>query len=117
MYETVRGIEFCVLLDDDNAGRSAKKRYVNEYLLAERSIATLGEVSASFKGCAFEAIYQADVKTAARTFFKTSNVLKRQYSLYFQELLATKADIAFPETEKAFAPLSAWAAKALQTDN
>lgn len=111
-----RGIDFCIVLDDDRAGKSAKKRYMTELLLAQGSITTLGEISDNLKGCAFESIYQNDVKSAAMAFFKTSELTKRQYSLYFQELLATKAAIAFPETEKIFKPVSAWAIKAMQID-
>jgi predicted ATPase len=108
-----RGVEFCILLDDDSAGRAAKARYMKEFLLSEKLVATLGEISNELKGKAFDEIFQSDVRAAAKKCFSSEKITKRQHSLYFQELIATGANTEFPETEKAFRPIYEWGAKLL----
>lgn len=102
------GVDFRVLVDDDKAGREAKKRCTEDYLVSEKKVATLGEIVPELSGKPFEGIYQEDVQSAVRTFFGVDQIKKRQYSLFFQELLAKDAEQDFPATEEIFSRISAW---------
>jgi hypothetical protein len=102
------GVRFLVLLDDDSAGRSAKDRYVEDLLLAPTEVATLGEINASLKGKAFEAIYQDDFRDAVKAEYSLQKPRKRHYSLYCQDLLAKAKSAEFHNTEERFRPISEW---------
>lgn len=102
------GVDFRVLLDGDKAGIEGKKKYIKEYMLSETEVFTLGDISAELNGKAFEAIYQDDVKQAVREQFGTDKLSKRDMALFFKELIASKNEMVFPDTEKAFTPISDW---------
>lgn len=102
------GINFKVLLDGDGPGERAKKRYLDDGLLAPHEIATLGDINTSLRGKAFESLYQDDVRSAVSARFETDTPKKRHFSLFFQELLVKSAKQKFRETEKAFAPIGEW---------
>jgi hypothetical protein len=102
------GVNFRIILDDDKAGRQAKKKYMDDFLLNSTEVVTLGEVSQQLNGKAFEGVYQEDVHDAVKTAFETSKPTKRQYALHFQELLATKNEVTYPQTEEVFRPISEW---------
>jgi len=102
------GINFRVLLDDDKAGQQSKKSYMEDFLLSTKEVVTLGEISPQFKGKSFEAILQNDARTAVKNAFEVDAPSKKQYALYFQELLANKSGLSFPETELSFKPINDW---------
>lgn len=102
------GINFRLLVDDDPAGKQAKKKYMDEFLLGPNEVVTLGEVSKVFEGKTFEAIYQADLKSDAEKFFNIKKAKKHHLTLYCQHLLTAPEAKQFPETMKAFAPISEW---------
>ena len=102
------GVRFRIVLDDDSAGRTAKKKYKDEFFLKDNEVVTLGDISTILKNKEFEGIYMNDVKNAVNLSFSVSEPTKRQYSLYFQGLLASEATQDFPETEGAFQPLFDW---------
>lgn len=102
------GINFRLLVDDDPAGNQAKKKYMDEFLLDPKEVVTLGEISNSFAGKTFEAIYQNDLKSAAEQFFNISKVKKHHLTLYCQHLLTASESKQFPETMEAFEPISEW---------
>ncbi|TIT64667.1 MAG: hypothetical protein E5W90_20015 [Mesorhizobium sp.] len=108
------GVNFRIVLDDDKAGREAKKRYEKDYLVPESHIATIGSISADLKDKAFEAIYQEDVRDATNNYFETSNATKRQFALFFQQQLAEKSVRRFPMTEAVFEPISKWVDEAFK---
>ena len=103
-----RGVNFRVLLDDDKAGHQAKKKYMEEFMLSANEVLTLGDIDEQLKGKEFEGIYKSDVKQAVMTAFAVEKPAKKQFSLYFQELLGSKNEASYPETEAAFKPISDW---------
>jgi ABC-type multidrug transport system ATPase subunit len=102
------GVDFRVLLDDDKAGREAKKRYREHFLIPSDHIVTLGDIDPNLEGKPFEAIYQEDAYKAAGKYFQTQGLTKRQYALYFQELVVTGSAQSLVDTEHAFGKISAW---------
>ncbi len=102
------GTSFKIVLDDDDAGRQAKKLYVKDYLVPEQDVVTLGDISESLRGKAFEAVYQADVVDAVKKEFGTEIPKKREFSLHFQRLLALSLNVSYPETTAAFRPIADW---------
>lgn len=102
------GVKFRVLVDDDAAGKQAKKKYMDEFLLSNEEVVTLGEISSSFSGQTFEAVYQSDLTSAAEQFFDTNKITKRHFALYCQHLLMASETKQFPETMEAFEPISKW---------
>lgn len=102
------GVKFRVLLDDDKAGKAAKKRYMDEFLLSENEVRTLGEIDKSFAGKTFENVYQSDVLKAVSKTFGTAEPSKQQFALHFQELLKGETPPNYPATLAAFSPISNW---------
>jgi ABC-type Mn2+/Zn2+ transport system ATPase subunit len=101
-------VSFLILLDDDQGGKEARKKYIKDYLLPEDQVMTLGQISNDLSDRAFESIYQLDVVNAIRTYFGVEEVTKRHFSLFFQELIANKSVMRFPETEILFGKISSW---------
>jgi predicted ATPase len=102
------GVSFVVILDDDDAGRRAKKSYMKDFLLSETEVATIGEISSAFEGKSFEAVFQDDVKNAVLSFREKADVGKRDYALFFQHLVCSNQEFEAPLTETAFKPISDW---------
>jgi predicted ATP-dependent endonuclease of OLD family len=102
------GADFRIILDDDQAGKQAKKKYLQEFLLREIEVATLADITPTFAGLETEDLYRDDVRTAVRARYGVEIPSKRQYSLFFQELLSLGASNAFPETEAVFEALLSW---------
>lgn len=102
------GVDFKVLLDDDSAGQKEKKRYLDEGVLLPNEVATLGDISSSWTGTAFEGLYGDDVVSAVQTKFGVDAPKKRHFSLFFQELLATGSSMNLPVTQKSVARVLAW---------
>ena len=102
------GVDFRILLDDDSAGKTAKKRYIDEYDVNPNNVITLADILPSLKGKSFESIYQDDVRSAAEAMFTVPNPTKRQLSLFFQQLIASDSNETFPETEAMFLDVSRW---------
>jgi hypothetical protein len=96
------------LLDDDRAGRDGQKRYVTDYLLPEAHVQTLGDIDHQLKGKTFEAIYADDVRSAVIAAFGDAKPKKRQFSLFFQELIATNSKTVFNDTQARYQPVSNW---------
>ncbi|EJM99568.1 AAA family ATPase [Phyllobacterium sp. YR531] len=102
------GVEFRIILDDDNAGREGKKRYIEEYLLTENQVVTLGDISSGLRGKSFEAVYKDDVKEAVRRMFGVKTIQKKHYSLLFQQLLNEKNNADLNQTKESFREISNW---------
>jgi energy-coupling factor transporter ATP-binding protein EcfA2 len=102
------GVDFRILLDDDRAGRDGKKRYIEEYLLPNDHVMTLGEISQKLAGKTFEGLYATDVVAAVGEMFGVSKPKKRQFSLFFQDLLARGVTTGFSKTAREFQPISKW---------
>lgn len=102
------GVDFKILLDADQAGMKEKERYVEEFMLLKDQVYTLGDIDPEFKGLAFEAVYKSDVVEAIKAEFGTSDIKKKHYSLFFQNLMGSDRDQGFPETEKSYNPIARW---------
>ncbi|MBB3692463.1 AAA family ATPase [Sphingomonas sp. BK580] len=102
------GVKFVVILDDDQAGRRSKKRYVDELMLKDDEVATLGDIDRSLENCTSEAIYKGDLRSASAAHFGVGEVTKRQLALFFQEEALSQKDRMYAETEKAFHPIADW---------
>ncbi|MBD3762520.1 AAA family ATPase [Rhizorhabdus sp.] len=81
------GTTFVVMLDDDNAGRTAAKRYKSDHLLSDEQLFTIAKFDQNLKGKAFEGIYSSEVAKLASPNGAPS---KGQYSLLFQRLFIEK---------------------------
>lgn len=55
-----RGEKFIVLLDDDRAGRDARDRYRNKWLLPDSSVITFADIDATYESWALEALLVRD---------------------------------------------------------
>jgi hypothetical protein len=102
------GVDFRILLDDDRAGRDGKKRYVEEYLLPSDHVKTIGDLDPRFAGKTFEGLYAEDVVAATSKMFGVAKPKKRQFSLFFQDLLARSAISGCDKTVRQFEPVSKW---------
>jgi predicted ATPase len=111
------GFDFCILLDDDRAGREAAKRYVQDFLVRSSQIITTHEVDSRFSGKPFEELYQSDVRSAVATHFgiAPSAIKKNQFSIYFQHLIFEKKNVYFPDTQVIFKKLLEAVIKAFTT--
>jgi len=96
------GTDFVVLLDDDVAGRRAKKKYNDEYYLSSAEVFTLGDIDEKFSGKEFEDLYAEDVRSKIRSHFSIEKIEKKHYALFFQEILSRRLEQSFPETEVVF---------------
>ncbi len=102
------GVKFCLLLDGDQAGKNAREKYRNEYFLSENEVVTLGDLDPDFVGKSFESIFQDDVKDAVKKHFSVSEIEKRHFSMFFQELVNIGVLHPFPQSQKKFQPVSEW---------
>ncbi|WP_293798481.1 AAA family ATPase [uncultured Bosea sp.] len=102
------GVEFKVLLDDDQAGRREKKRYINERILLENEVFTLGDIIPELKEKSFESIYQNDVIDDVKEYYSVNKVDKRHFATFFQNKLLTKHKSDYNETDKIFESIRIW---------
>lgn len=102
------GVDFRIILDDDKAGQQGRKKHLEECLVSENDIRTIGDLNSNLSGGSLERAYCEPLRKLVSDYFSVTELKKRHFSLYFQHLLATKASISVPETEAAFAPLIEW---------
>ena len=92
-YLMGRGESFFVLLDDDNAGRSAAKRYRDDWFLGTDSVQTLGELSSKFKNTKLENLIGDTTKEKiALSLGKMGAPSKKEIGLYLAEACAVASD-------------------------
>lgn len=115
-----RGLPFCVLLDDDAAGRKAKQRYVETWLL-DNEVRTLGDFSPVFVGKNLETALSPDTLAKVQAHFAsaadpTPKVTKKLVAAYFSEAAALGAPGWIgKDTEKALSELLQGVGKQLAT--
>jgi predicted ATPase len=85
-----KGQRFCIILDDDEAGRKEKERYKEDFILSDLEVVTLGDIDPAFSGFDFENLFQNDVKTAVKAHFDTRSIKKKDYYYFFQSILSEK---------------------------
>lgn len=94
-------IPFCILLDDDKAGRAAKETYISEWGLSENSILTYKDVDASMDGFKVENILsESDLSLVSAHFGLEGRPSKSQIRLFFSEKLASGETVAVSEEAK-----------------
>ncbi len=89
------GYSFMMLLDDDAAGRAARKRYANEWYLDQRRAVTLGDLHTSLKGKKLEGLISAEGKKRIKSELGVYKLTKKQSARFFQDKLATGDKFAF----------------------
>ena len=95
------GYSFKVLLDDDTAGQSAKKRYLKEWYLDVEMVETIGDLDKKLKGKKLEGLISAEGRKLMKSSLGISRLTKKQFALFFQDKLSTKEKFAFDtETTK-----------------
>jgi hypothetical protein len=86
------GRKFVLLLDDDEAGRIAKARYIDEYCLPPDAVLTLGDALPSLVGKKFEALFSPEFRNEAKAHFGALNgPTKKQLAQYCMELCQDEA--------------------------
>lgn len=93
------GRRFVILLDDDAAGRKAKLKYQDDYLLAPTQIITLQEISDDFAGSKLEQVFSVQFIDALKKrlgIAAGAHLGKKQIALYFQEALASSSAAPLP---------------------
>lgn len=85
------GVNYLILLDDDGAGNSARRKYENDLAVPPDRVVQLSEVSERLKGKAFEAIYNKLVDSKAGAYTEKAKPNKRAYYDLFLDLIS-KAD-------------------------
>jgi predicted ATP-dependent endonuclease of OLD family len=85
-----KGQRFCILLDDDEAGRKEKERYMEEFILSPLEVVTLEDVDRGFTGFDFEKLFQNDVRAAIKSHFGIDVIKKKDYYYFFQSILTEK---------------------------
>lgn len=108
------GTNFKIILDDDQAGRQAKSRYIKDFLVPKEDVITLGDIDSTFQGKAFESVYQKDVIDAVKDEFNVEKPSKAEFSLHFQRLTALASKVDYPDTEAAFKPIASWISMAFK---
>lgn len=101
-------VEFRIILDDDQAGRREKLRYISELLVGKHEIFTIGDIISDLKGKSFESIFQGDVSDEVKSFFGIENIDKRHYALFFQSKIFEKARTRYNATEESFVKILEW---------
>ena len=81
-----RGEKFIVLLDDDKAGRDARDRYRNKWLLPDSSAITYADINAAYKSWRLESLVGQDSFEIAQGKLGLSALpSKDQYGLFLAE--------------------------------
>lgn len=84
-----RGEKFAILLDDDNAGRAAKHKYINEWFLASNQAFTLGDLSNEYSDMQLERLLlQKSVELIKKNLGLHSAPNKKQLGWYLAESCA-----------------------------
>ena len=81
--------KFLILLDDDREGRSASKRYMDEWFLGENTVITLQNIDTSFSGKSLESlICEESIKIIKESLNTKSKPSKKQIGWYLAEACA-----------------------------
>jgi hypothetical protein len=97
------GYEFTVLLDDDSAGKSAKKRYIDEWYLNDTTIKTLVDLDNNLSRKKLESLLSSEGKKIIKDQLGVQRVTKKQITRFFQDKLASGDKIKFDkETQNNF---------------
>lgn len=88
------GIPFVICLDDDQEGRSAQKKYIQEWGMDVNKVKTLADVHGDLVGKSIEGFLQdEDLLMIARHFQIEASPTKSQIQLFFSEKLAKRETV------------------------
>lgn len=87
-------VPFAICLDDDKEGRTAQKKYVQEWGLADSKVFTLGNVHESLAGKRIEGILEPQDIEVIKAHFESKTVSKGQIGLFFAEMLSRNEKVA-----------------------
>lgn len=91
------GYIFKILLDDDAAGKKAKKRYINEWYLDESIVETLGTVENNLSGKKLENLISQNGVKIVKEQLGIDKVSKKQLIRFFQDKLARREKVDFDD--------------------
>jgi predicted ATPase len=90
-----RGVQFLVILDDDEAGRKARERYQRLFYLSEKEVVTLSDLDASLSGKRLEDLLSKETRAKVVTAFGNSE--KKSIGNYLAEICAKNTDKGLSE--------------------
>lgn len=71
------GRKFAIILDDDDAGRKAKEKYIKEWYISDKNVITLRDISEEWKGYELEKlISQKDREHICNTHYENKSLKK-----------------------------------------
>lgn len=91
------GYDFLILLDDDNAGESAKQKYLQDWYLPEYVCNTLGDIDINLTNKKLEDLISKQGKDIIKEYIGSEKLSKKQIVHFFQENLAMKQIVEFDE--------------------
>ena len=97
------GRDFVILLDADNAGKSQKERYIEEWLLSSDRVLTLADIDATWDKLKLEGIFdiQSIQMIKERIGLQGEHKLtKKQLARFLQERYANGETLPFDENTK-----------------
>jgi len=89
------GYSFKILLDDDSAGKNAKKSYIAEWYLDRTTVETLGDLDKSLKRKKLEGLISTEGKNIIKDQLGLKKLSKRNLVRFFQEKLAVGQKVTF----------------------
>ena len=92
------GLTFKILLDDDKAGKEAKKRYMDEWYLDDSTVSTIGEIDETLTNKRLEGLISKEGKQIIKDHLELSKLTKKQIAHFFQEKLARNEEVSFDES-------------------
>jgi len=112
-----KGQNFIIILDDDNSGKRGANRYRENWILDNRSIATVGELNPEHSGKKLETLLSEDTRKNICAHFgkKSDQPSKKEIALYFAEANAGLINDKSSDTEKIFIDLLSEAINRLKT--
>ena len=89
------GYKFTILLDDDSAGKKARKRYIDEWYLNESTVQTIGCIDDKLAGKKLEDLITSDGIELIKEELDIKKASKKQIARFFQDRLARKQKMLF----------------------
>jgi AAA15 family ATPase/GTPase len=89
------GYTFKVLLDDDKAGKQAKKQYIDEWYLDNSTVGTLADIDKGLTGKKLEGLISLQGKEIIKKDLGVKRLSKKQIARFFQDKLANGEKIKF----------------------
>jgi len=89
--------EFKILLDDDNEGRAAQKRYMENFYLDNDRILTLSQLDKRFRNKRLEGLFTEEAKKRIKENLGVKKLSKKMIGNFLQDKLARKEKFEFDQ--------------------